>query len=252
MLAHRLLIRHLHFMRKKPGRAVFWGVGAATTLFLAWVIYMPIPFTALKIAALCSAVLLLLGVGVGFKHGKWFGLATLAIVAAFAFWPAQPTQPAELQTRYVAALSNYRGTRYVWGGENGRGIDCSGLIRRAMIDALLANGWERRDPASWREAALVWWRDCSANEMKIGYGGRIVPQFRAPSLNALDSKRLRPGDLAVLESGVHVLAFAGGRTWIQADPNLVNGGDKVIETTAPSRNGWFGQPVVICRWKSMG
>ena len=118
-----------------------------------------------------------------------------------------------------------------------------------MIDALLAQGWQDANPALWREAAIVWWRDCSAGEMKRGYDGRIVPLFGARSLNALDTSRIQPGDLAVLQSGVHVLAFVGGHTWIQADPNLVNGGDKVIETAAPSKSGWFGHPVEICRWK---
>lgn len=106
MLARILLIRHLHIMRKKPSRAVFWGVGAATTLFLAWVIYTPIPSTALKIAALSSAILLLLGIGVGFKHGKWFSLTGLAILVAFAFWPARATQPRELGTRRNAGMAN--------------------------------------------------------------------------------------------------------------------------------------------------
>ena len=79
----------------------------------------------------------------------------------------------------------------------------------------------------------------------------IEPLFAARSLNNLKTEQLQLGDLAVLQSGVHVLAFLGGKTWIQADPNLVNGGDMVFETTAPSSNGWFGQRVVICRWKSL-
>ena len=85
--------------------------------------------------------------------------------------------------------------------------------------------------------------------MKAGYGGRIVKLFPAPGLNKLSDARLQSGDLAVTASGVHVLAFIGEKTWIQADPNLVNGGDKVIETTAPTKNGWFGQKMVICRWR---
>lgn len=59
LVARIRLIRHLHFMRKKPSRAVFWGVGAATTLFLAWAIYTPIP-----------SPLLFLGNGAGLKRGS--------------------------------------------------------------------------------------------------------------------------------------------------------------------------------------
>ncbi|MBI3986575.1 MAG: C40 family peptidase [Lentisphaerae bacterium] len=33
----------------------------------------------------------------------------------------------------VQCLRRYEGTLYVWGGENRRGIDCSGLVRKKVI-----------------------------------------------------------------------------------------------------------------------
>lgn len=233
----------------KGKRPVFWFFTATLVLFLAWTVYTPIPFTLLKIAALVCVGLLFLGVVFGWRHGKWVGFGSAALLASLMLWPAKAPDVPGLRSRYIAALNSYSGTPYVWGGENGRGIDCSGLMRRAMIDALWSQGWARQDAGCWREAVHIWWRDCSAREMKAGYDGRIAELFPAKSLNALDTSSLQPGDLAVLKSGVHVLAFVGGQTWIQADPNLANGGDKVIHTTAPSKNGWFGQSVVICRWK---
>ena len=230
-------------------RLIFCLIGATLALFLAWTIYTPIPFTFLKIASIACASLLLLSITFSWRYGKWIGIGSLVLLALLALWPSPKPDSPELRIKYLAALNAYSGTPYVWGGENGRGIDCSGLMRRAMMDALMKQGFERKNPGCFREAAHIWWRDCSAHEMGRGYGGRIEVLFPARSLNALDTSSLHAGDLAVLKSGVHVLAFVGGKTWIQADPNLVNGGDKVIHTTAPSRNGWFGQAVVICRWK---
>lgn len=236
-------------MRKK-GR-FWWGTASVALFFTLWAFYTPIPFTALKIAVVGCLGALLLIVGVGFKRGWWTVLPIVAAVLVCGFWPPKKPEAAQLRARYLKSLRAYKGTPYVWGGENGRGIDCSGLMRRGMVDALMAQGWQDKNPSLWREAAQVWWKDCSAAAMKDGYDGRIQTLFTSKSLNALDTARLQTGDLAVLQSGVHVLAFVGGKTWIQADPNLVNGGDKVIETTAPSRNGWFGQPVVVCRWKML-
>ncbi|BCM92561.1 hypothetical protein IAD21_04443 [Abditibacteriota bacterium] len=232
-------------------RPHFWVVGAVLSLFLAWVIYTPIPFTALKVAAVASALLLFVGVGLAFKPGKWLCLGVSIPLLLCALWPASKPDSSQLRAHYLAALVAYQGTPYVWGGENGRGLDCSGLMRRAMIDALISQGWHDHNPALWREATSVWWHDCSASAMKSGYNGYIEPLFPAKNLNALDTTRLRGGDLAITQSGVHVLAFVGGKTWIQADPNLANGGDKVIQTTAPTKNGWFTQRVQICRWKNL-
>lgn len=231
----------------------FWrgGVVALLFLFVLWAFYTPIPFTFLKIALVGSLGAIFLILGFSLKRGWLAGLPLVAFVLLCAMWPARKPQASQLRTHYLESLQAYKDTPYVWGGENGRGIDCSGLMRRGMIDALMSQGWQDKNPSLWREAAQTWWNDCSAKAMKEGYSGQIETLFKAKNLNSLDTSRLQVGDLAVLQSGVHVLAFVGGKTWIQADPNLANGGDKVIETTAPSRNGWFNQRVVICRWKNL-
>jgi hypothetical protein len=236
-------------MSLHKNRGTFWAIGVATALIVGWTAYTPIPFTYLKWASLLGLLLLVSGISLGFKHGKWFGLSVVLGLLIVTLWAAQPSRAPDLQSSFVTSLLAYRETPYVWGGENGRGIDCSGLIRRAMINALLAQGWKTHDPSLWREAAFIWWNDCSANEMKNGYSGRIQPIFETRSLNSLNESQLKTGDIAVLKSGVHVLAYVGKGTWIQADPNLANGGGKVIETSVPSRNGWFGQRVIMCRWE---
>jgi hypothetical protein len=72
--------------------------------------------------------------------------------------------------------------------------------------------------------------------------------FASPRINELDSSKLRPGDFAVTADGVHTLAFLGGDTWIEADPNRM----KVITAQSPNREiVWFDVPVAIVTWKSL-
>lgn len=231
----------------KIRRALFVGWQCLWPL-LFWFFWTPVPFAILKIATLLVIGLLWVGAVALFPRGRYLCGMLLLVVGGLAFWPSPPADSSELARTYVLGMWKYKNTPYVWGGENGRGIDCSGLMRRGFIDALLSQGWKTRNPSLWREAA-IWWRDCSAREMKNGYSGRIMPRFEARNLNDLDTAQLQIGDLAVMRSGVHVLAFVGGTSWIQADPNLANGGDKVIVTDAPSKSGWFSQKVMICRWK---
>jgi hypothetical protein len=220
--------------------------------FVVFVLWTPIPFQSLKIAFLLSILCIITGAYYLFcRQRTLIGVVGLLVVlgsVVIGFWPQQAHSIPKLQSAYVASLRSYIGTKYVWGGENARGIDCSGLVRRAMLDALLSRGWQEKNPSLWRSAAEIWWNDCAARNMKEGEDGRYGEQFAASNLNQLAYSRLSIGDLAVTKSGVHVLAFVGGKTWIQADPNLVNGGDKVILTTAPSESGWFKQGIVICRW----
>ncbi|MFN2599036.1 MAG: NlpC/P60 family protein, partial [Pyrinomonadaceae bacterium] len=51
-----------------------------------------------------------------------------------------------MRRAYIASLESYEGTRYVWGGENSRGIDCSGLVRRGLINADFHEGVVTANP----------------------------------------------------------------------------------------------------------
>jgi hypothetical protein len=68
----------------------------------------------------------------------------------------------------------------------------------------------------------------------------------AASIDRLDLSTLQPGDLAVTEDGIHVLAFLGDRRWIEADPEA--GGVAVVRVPA-SANAWFETPVRLMRWR---
>jgi DNA-binding beta-propeller fold protein YncE len=91
----------------------------------------------------------------------------------------------------------------------------------------------------------LWWNDCSAKAFRDGWAGLTQERFRTDGIQAADHARLGPGDLAVTADGVHILAYLGDHTWIEADP----GAHKVIEVSLPTGNPWFRFPVVFVRWK---
>ena len=84
--------------------------------------------------------------------------------------------------------------------------------------------------------------------LRDGYRGWTTVLFRNDSIEGADVSRLRPGDLAVTADGVHVMAYLGSGTWIEADPDA----HKVIEVVLPTDNQWFKSPVVFVRWKWLG
>ena len=162
----------------------------------------------------------------------------------FALPKRNTSSAAELQKSFSDSLRAYEGTGYWWGGENQIGIDCSGLIRRGMMDAALKTGLRRCDGYLLRTAADLWWHDCSAEALGEGYRGYTHPITTSKSLNSLDHALLQQGDLAIAGGGSHILAYLGEGRWIQADPIA----EKVIIETAPSKNLWFQGPVAIVRW----
>jgi NlpC/P60 family len=157
-----------------------------------------------------------------------------------------PNGGERMQKAYTTALKSYEGTPYAWGGESHRGIDCSGLVRAAMIETGLSEGWRTKDLGLLRTAAALWWYDASALEIGKGYSGRTYVLTENTTLNTADYSKLTPGDLAVTMSGQHILAYLGEKTWINADPK-----DKyvVVSKTAPQeKDAWFSTPVKLVRW----
>jgi Cell wall-associated hydrolases (invasion-associated proteins) len=166
------------------------------------------------------------------------------LLALLALLPSRPVNIPRLRTAYLESLESYEGSPYLWGGETRLGIDCSGLVRRGMIDAFVKEGVRTANPGLLREAAALWWFDCSAEALGKQYQGWTAVVAEAKSLNELDYSRIAPGDIAVTASGIHTLAYLGDRTWIQADPQA----KRVVTVTAPSQTGWFVQKVRLVRW----
>jgi hypothetical protein len=169
------------------------------------------------------------------------------MIALFVCLPGQKPSVARLCEAYIHNLRYFDGSRYVWGGENSRGIDCSGLVREGMIHANLVIGLRTLNPKPLRAAFEMWWYDCSARALRDAYRGFTTPVFQAGSINAISNQALNVGDIAVTVDGVHVLAYLGRNTWIEADPCVM----KVVEIITPSENVWFTVPVQIMRWKQL-
>ena len=172
-------------------------------------------------------------------------LVLTALCALFLIVPARPRQDAAvLRNDFVTGLRRYTGVAYYWGGESPKGIDCSGLMRRGLIDGLFLRGIRSGDPGLVRYAVWLWWHDCTAAE--LGKGRRFTSRcFTIPSINGLDHSRILPGDLAVTTGGAHVMGYLGGNLWIEADPGI---GRVIVESAPSADNSWFSTPMNIVRW----
>jgi hypothetical protein len=219
---------------------------AATVLF-----WYPINTFLLRMVFLAS----MLGVWAGcFYFGrrkKFFcvGLLLVTLLAAgFLSCPGRDFDRKQLRDGYVHALRGYAGTKYIWGGENSLGIDCSGLVRAGLIKANFQAGLRTLNPQLMRFALSLWWRDASAEALGQEYRHQTKFLLPATNLNELDSSKIRPGDIAVTVSGVHVMAFLGDRQWIEADPDI----GKVVIVQVPERtNSWFQETFKILRWREL-
>jgi hypothetical protein len=193
------------------------------------------------------------GAWVGFSILTWKRKAVrlvvliLPLLAAMPFLlPGDEIDSGELGQDYVERMSDFEGTRYHWGGESARGIDCSGLPRRALRDALLAYGVRNFNGRAFRCYAEQWWFDASAKALGEGYRGYTTPIGAKGTIKEMDDGCLVPGDLAVTTNGVHILAYAGDGKWIQADPGM---GAVVTLDGRTAENGWFSVPVTTHRWR---
>jgi NlpC/P60 family len=162
--------------------------------------------------------------------------------------PKAGIEEKELRADYLQRLVKFEKTRYVWGGESSRGIDCSGLPRRAFRDALLAYGMKHANGLAFRAYLEHWWFDASANALGEGYRNYTKPVGLSGTIHTMDYDNLLPGDLAVTTGRGHVLVYVGDEQWIQADPGI---GFVAVLNGRTSSNVWFTIPVTIHRWQML-
>ncbi|NLX24885.1 MAG: C40 family peptidase [Lentisphaerae bacterium] len=226
--------------------SIIWLVGA---LVLALVLYQPINLGIFRLYIAAAIPALWLGAGVLMWRIRWLAYTTWAtalLAGIILLLPGEAPNPAQLRAEYIKQLRDYEGTQYVWGGENRRGIDCSGLVRRALIDSYFHLGITQANPRALRSAIDLWWNDASAQALLNGYLDLTAPLADATSINEIEAP-LQRGDLAVTTDCVHVLAYLGDQQWIEADPS-----DKqALIVHTPSDNIWFNKPVTLVRWNAM-
>jgi len=227
--------------------ALRWPLLLAAFLLFVGVCLFPVSSKLTRISGLALFVLVWLGLlPIGWKNRafRFIGLAISALVVIFLLMPTRSGRDvAALRGEYVAGLQRYEGTHYFWGGESPVGIDCSGLIRRGLIDSLFVRGVRTLDAGLVRHALWLWWNDCTARELGEGHG-MTAALLETPSINALDPAKILPGDIAVTAGGLHIMAYLGENRWIEADPMV----QRVLTVTVPSYNVWFGQPMKVVRW----
>lgn len=178
------------------------------------------------------------------KRVRYILLGGAIVTVGVLALPSRAASPAALQKSYIQALERYQGTRYIWGGENRRGIDCSGLVRQGMVDASFREGITTLNGGLIRQSLALRWFDCSAEALKDEYRGFAVRLGETQALHQHDHSQLRPGDFAITADGVHALAYLGDEQWIEADP----GSHKVILAEKGDANPWLARPVVLMRW----
>jgi len=165
-------------------------------------------------------------------------------------WYALASKPPDvdmLRATYIKRLHKFENVRYVWGGETTGGIDCSGLARSSLWQAMLLEGIREFNPALiGKKYWQFWWRDISANDMLKGKYGYTKVIGYAPKLAGYDTSRLKPGDLAIANMESHVMVYSGDGKWIEANPD----DQKVVvnEATAGSKRHYFNTPITFARW----
>ncbi|MBN2685793.1 MAG: C40 family peptidase [Pontiellaceae bacterium] len=226
--------------------SILWFVGAAVLLV---VLFQPVSRSLFRLYIAAAIPALWLGAGLlvwRIRRLAYTIWVTALLAGIILFLPGKETNPDQLRTEYLKQLRDYEGIQYVWGGENRRGIDCSGLVRRALIDSYFHIGITQANPRAVRTAIRLWWNDASAKALLDGHLELTVALGDAASINEIDVS-LQPGDLAVTTDGVHVLAYLGDQQWIEADPADL----EVLIVNTPSDNIWFNTPVTLVRWKSL-
>lgn len=248
---HQLLSSRDHVPKLHPMQIlrhcrwiVLWGLAIVLLLYPINCRFVRVSLLLVLLAASASTLWV-------FWNRKTFRqtfIGILFLVGGFLACPGRTADPHKLRDAYLAVLRSYEGTRYLWGGENRFGIDCSGLVRAGLIKANFQTGLYTLNPRLVRLSLSLWWHDCSARELGAEYRGQTRHILSAPSINALDESLIQPGDLAVTASGVHVLAFLGNQKWIEADPHY----QRVVIVPVPdAKNPWFKEPVLITRWTEL-
>ncbi len=231
---------------KRKLRIRLWSL-CLFTFILLW--FYPISYGLIRLAKLVLAVLIYSGLIYLSWHRYLSRLVVISlgvILSLFLLMPGKAFDIVSLQNSYTSQLQKYENTYYIWGGENRVGIDCSGLVRQGLIQANFRQGIRTLNPGLVRQGFDIWWHDSSAEALRDEYRDYTKKILLSESINQLDYAQIQPGDMAVTQDGLHILAYLGQKYWIEADPLY----KKVLKITIPERNNpWFNTPVYLLRWR---
>lgn len=116
-----------------------------------------------------------------------------------------------------------------------------------LFHAMLQYGLKHGEEGFMGKTLWEFWRkDVSAKDMLKSTHGFTSTIGHAQKLAGYDVSGLKEGDLAVTDNGIHVLIYAGGGKWIEANP----ADGKVVVNPAPanSKRAYFNTPVIFVRW----
>lgn len=238
---------------KSDWRSRFYRiVVVATTVAtanLAILLWMPIVSGIVRAAILSHTMMVCLGLLIlSSRYRKAFAALTIgAILMAITLLLRREAtfDQAALREKIVSELQAHLGVPYVWGGENSRGIDCSGLPRNAFRAAALESSFFGANGQLAIASINLWWHDTSAEALGEGYRDFTTRLFKADSVISIDHSRILPGDFAITANGVHAICYLGNYRWIHASPDA----GKVIQVDARDTDDhWFKVPVKIVRW----
>ncbi len=239
--------------RKKLLLRLLWFGPLVLAVSLLWPVNNGITRWLIVLGALGALVEVALAAGWLYrKSRKWFYvfIAVLVILIGWIFCPGLYSTALydRLRNEYIHELRTYAGTRYLWGGENRFGIDCSGLPRKAMRTAFWKIGLKEGNQDFYFRALENWWFDASAKALAEGYRDYVFPLNIPGTVATGPTYFLEPGDLAITDDGVHVMVYLDPDEWISADPGQ---GKVVIEYPSKSKNPWFTRPVHFYRFSSL-
>lgn len=201
------------FLKDVKWRRVFWMVTIGALAGLLIILAKPVHSKSNSLALLAC-----MGWGwMGLLVLVWkqkparLGMLGLAVLPGLVLiLPGRDPDVESLREDYVQRVLGFEGTPYFWGGESGRGIDCSGLPRRAYREALFHAGLTGFNGKLLRGALEQWWYDTSAKAMGEGYRGFTKPVGVRGTIREMDYDGLVPGDLAVTDNGVLDCLRRGG------------------------------------------